>query len=183
MTVTCEDGDVSSELNYQVVGSTRPSEETWAQQPAGYRRYARTVCVGHGADRWEAVAEAVLDWQVKTRSGFAVEATTGPRRVQLGADYKLIAKIGPVTVCEPVRVVDVVDQPTRRGFAYGTLFGHPVSGEEAFIAHRSLDRRVWLTLRSLTRASRGAWGLAFPALLVAQRYYRHRYMAALRHRD
>ena len=173
---------MTAQLSYDVMGSTCPSEENWTQHPTGYRRYARTVCLGHDDD-WAALASAVLDWQVKMRSGFAVQALTGPHRVQMGADYQLVAKIGPVAVCEPVRVVDVVDQPTRCGFAYGTLVDHPVSGEEAFIAHRSLDGRAWLTLRSLTRASNGAWRYAFPALLIAQRYYRRRYVRALNRSD
>jgi uncharacterized protein (UPF0548 family) len=54
-----------------------------------------------------------------------------------------------------------------------------VSGEEAFIVHRAADDEVRLTLRSLTRASRGGWRWAFPVLLVAQRYYRRRYLRAL----
>jgi uncharacterized protein (UPF0548 family) len=79
-----------------------------------------------------------------------------------------------------VRVVAVVDWPTRCGFAYGTLDGHPVSGEEAFIVHRGGDGEVWLTLRSLTRPSRDGWRWVFPVLLVAQRYYRRRYRRALK---
>ncbi|MEH3078354.1 MAG: DUF1990 family protein [Quadrisphaera sp.] len=81
---------------------------------------------------------------------------------------------------EPVRVVAVVDTDDRRGFAYGTLRGHPVSGEEAFVVHRDPEGRVHLTLRSLTRpAPSGPWRLVFPALLVAQRVYRRRYQQAL----
>ncbi|MBU8820992.1 DUF1990 domain-containing protein, partial [Mycolicibacterium goodii] len=41
--------------------------------------------------------------------------------------------------------------PDRCGFAYGTLHGHPVCGEEAFIVHRDRAGTVFLTLRSLTR--------------------------------
>ena len=96
-----------------------------------------------------------------------------------GADYRLTARVGPVTVREPVRVVAVVDEPARCGFTYGTLAGHPVSGEEAFIVHRAPDGRVWFTLRSLTRPARGLWRVAFPALLVAQAGYRRRYLRAL----
>jgi uncharacterized protein (UPF0548 family) len=77
-------------------------------------------------------------------------------------------------------VVAVVDQPTRYGFAYGTLEGHPVSGEEAFVVHRHSNGEVRLTLRSLTRAPRGLWGYAIPALLVAQKIYRPRYQLALK---
>lgn len=173
---------VTRELSYDVVGSTRPEEVEWMPPPAGYRRYSRTVCIGHGSACWSAAAPAVLDWQIKIRSGFRVEPVGGDHRVRVGADYRLIARLGPVTVHEPVRVVAVVDEPARCGFAYGTLPGHPVSGEEAFIAHRSPDGRVWLTLRSLTRAAHGVWRYAFPVLLVAQHYYRGRYLRAFRDR-
>ena len=90
------------------------------------------------------------------------------------------ARLGPVTVSEPVEVVAVVVEPDRVGFAYGTLEGHPVSGEEAFVVDRDDQDRVWLTLRSLTRAApTGVWRVAFPATLVAQRVYRRRYQRSL----
>ena len=79
----------------------------------------------------------------------------------------------------PCRVMYVIDQPDRRGFAYGTLPGHPVSGEEAFVVSRDADGAVRLTLRSLTGPGGGEWGPLFPALLVAQRLYRRRYLRAL----
>ena len=79
-----------------------------------------------------------------------------------------------------MRVVAVVDETDRRGFAYGTRHGHPVSGEEAFIVHRSASNTVHFTLRSLTRpAPNGPWRPAFPILLLAQRVVRRRYLRAL----
>jgi uncharacterized protein (UPF0548 family) len=66
-------------------------------------------------------------------------------------------------VREPVQVVAVVDD-----------------GEEAFVVHRDGSGAVSLTLRSLTRpAPQGPWRVLFPALLVAQRYFRRRYLRAL----
>ena len=43
----------------------------------------------------------------------------------------MIVHLGPVRA--PCRVVYVVDEPDRRGFAYGTLPGHAESGEELFL--------------------------------------------------
>lgn len=167
--------------SYSPLGATRPAERRWTQTIPGFRRYERTVLVGQGTGQWVAAASAVLDWGVKTRSGFAVVPGEGADlRVREHRSYWLVASLGLLTVREPVRVVTVVEEPARCGFAYGTLDGHPVSGEEAFIVHRSPDGRVWLTLRSLTRPSRGGWRLVFPVLLVAQRWYRHRYLRALR---
>lgn len=88
--------------------------------------------------------------------------------------------MGAVVVREPVRVVAVVDKPDRCGFAYGTKLGHPVCGEEAFIVHRNAAGTVFLTLRSLTRpAPEGPWRPLFPVLLIAQRFFRRRYLQAL----
>lgn len=75
---------------------------------------------------------------------------------------------------------------TRSGFTVatatgeGSLVGHPVSGEEAFILDRTPDGVVWLTLRSLTQPPGGPWCLAYPFVLIAQRWYRRRYQRALR---
>ena len=148
--------------------------------PAGSRPYERTVPVGHGDAYWTWARAAVLSWGVKTRSGFAVEPDGGgDGGVRPGADYWLIARVGPFRIREPARVVAVVDRPDRCGFAYGTLEGHPVSGEEAFVLHRNGDGTVHLTLRSLTRPGSGRWRPAFPGVLVAQRWYRSRYRRAL----
>jgi len=166
-------------LSYDAVGGTRPADLEWTERPAGYRSFERTVRLGEGHGCWEDVSAALLTWGVKTRSGFAVEPVSAATGVSVPESMWLIAHLGPFRVREPVRVVAVVNRPGRRGFAYGTLDGHPVSGEEAFIAHLSSDGGVWLTLRSLTRPPPGAWRLAFPAVLVAQRWYRRRYVRAL----
>lgn len=139
------------------------------------------MLLGHGERRWHAACSAVLTWGVKTSSGFAVVPVDGGEvGVRPGAEYRLVARLGPVRIREPVRVVAVVDRPDRCGFAYGTLDGHPVSGEEAFVVHRTPDGSVWLTLRSLTRPGQGAWRPTFPLILVAQCWYRARYRRALR---
>ncbi len=166
-------------LTYGPAGVTAPVDEVWAA-PSRRRAYERTVRVGRGDEGWSQARSALLAWAVKTRSGFAVEPACGADRgVRAGADYWLVAAVGPLRIREPARVVAVVDRPDRCGFAYGTLEGHPVSGEEAFVLHRGDDGVVRLTLRSVTAPGSGRWRLAFPAVLVAQRWYRRRYARAL----
>ena len=166
-------------LTYGPAGVTVPGDEVWVA-PAGRRAYERTVRVGRGEVCWSRARAALLSWAVKTRSGFAVEPATGSDTgVRTGADYWLVAALGPLRIREPARVVAVVDRPHRCGFAYGTLDGHPVAGEEAFVLHRAADGVVRLTLRSVTAPGSGFWRPAFPAVLVAQRWYRRRYARAL----
>jgi uncharacterized protein (UPF0548 family) len=167
--------------NYAPVGATRPEDELWTSRPPGFGSYERSVRIGVGQAAWTSASSAVLAWGVKTRSGFAVEPGPGiGHRVEVGGDYWLIASLGPFSVREPVRVVAVVEDADRCGFAYGTLDGHPVSGEEAFIVQRARDGTVSLTLRSVTRAPAGRWRFAFPGVLIAQRWFRFRYLRALR---
>ncbi|MGW2899598.1 DUF1990 family protein [Streptomyces sp. NPDC001212] len=168
-------------LTYGPVGSTRPAQESWSAEHTGLRPFARTVVIGRGDECWQAAADAVLGWGVKRRSGFTVTGCDGAgEQVAVGAEYRITAGFGRFAVREPVRVVAVVNTPDRCGFAYGTLPGHPVRGEEAFVVHRSPDGTVALTIRSLTRAApHGPWRLLFPALLLAQQFFRRRYQRSL----
>lgn len=160
---------------YPDVGATMPADRAWSP-PDGYRAFETTIVLGQGDEHWAWASEQVLRWGIKTRSGFHVKPGG---RVVAGDEHRLVAHVGPLRITEPVIVVAVVDEPDRAGFAYGTLPGHPVSGEEAFVVHRDDDGTVHLTLRSLTRAGGGRWRIAFPAILVAQRVYSRRYLRAL----
>ncbi|WP_454792830.1 DUF1990 family protein [Mycolicibacterium lutetiense] len=167
----------SAELTYGGAGLTEPACENWTAGSPGFRRFEYTIVVGHGDDVWAFATAELMRWGIKRRSGFHV---TPESVASEGADYCITARWGPVVVREPVRVVAVVNGNDRCGFAYGTKRGHPVCGEEAFIVHRNATGTVLLTLRSLTRpAPDGPWRLLFPALLIAQRYFRHRYLQAL----
>ncbi|MEX3652443.1 DUF1990 domain-containing protein [Mycolicibacterium fortuitum] len=166
-----------AELTYTGASLTAPAHDTWAANPPNFRRFEHTVVVGHGDAVWIFATAEVMKWGIKRRSGFDVTPDSVAKE---GTDYCITARWGPVVVHEPVRVVAVVDKPDRRGFAYGTKLGHPVCGEEAFIVHRNAAGTVFLTLRSLTRpAPEGPWRPLFPALLIAQRFFRRRYLQAL----
>ena len=152
----------------------------------GFDGYEHTVLLGHGSSQWAFASTEVLRWGVKTRSGFSVESD-GPSTsgnglghpVAAGGRYWLVAHLGPFRIREPVQVLAVVDEPDRKGFAYGTLAGHPVRGAEAFLVERRTDGSVWLTIRSLTRPASGLWGALYPVALLAQRLYRRRYFRSL----
>ncbi|PYH01852.1 DUF1990 domain-containing protein [Arthrobacter stackebrandtii] len=152
---------------------TAPARSSWTWDREGW---SESVRLGAGEELWQRVRSDVLQWKVKTRSGFTVD-TPGP--VAEGQRLNVTAAFLGVRVLEPVEVVAVVDEADRAGFAYRTLPGHPVSGEEAFIVHRVGDE-VHLTIRSLTRAApQQPWRALFPVLKVVQRRVRRRYLRAL----
>lgn len=156
---------------------TSPELCEWPPSDPGYRRSEVSAVVGSGDATWERAARDVLRWRVKTASGFAVDST-GP--ASPGDRVIVTARLFGVTVVEPVEVVAMVEEPDRVGFAYRTLPGHPVSGEEAFIVHRH-GEEVRLTVRSLTRAApQQPWRVLYPLLRIVQRIARRRYLRSLR---
>lgn len=86
-------------------------------------------------------------------------------------------RVGPKHFKAPVRVIYLVDERDRRGFAYGTLPGHPEQGEIAFIVDRTDDGSVWLTIRSFSRPGSKLTWLGYPiarwvAAKTTEKYFR-----------
>ena len=158
---------------------TRISEEQWKPESGRYRTWQHRAYLGSGEAFWAQATEALLHWEVKTRSGFRISPQD---KVRSGARPQIIVPVGPVAIHEPVEVLEVVEGSDVVGFAFRTLPGHPVSGEEAFNLRR-LGAAVFLEIRSLTAASdRRGWRSVFWLLLGAQKLTRWRYLRALRQR-
>ncbi|UVI35933.1 DUF1990 family protein [Brevibacterium spongiae] len=174
---------------------THPRSPRWLERPDGYRHFESASFVGRGKDTFDRCAEELLHWQVKVRSGFDIEVGerggsgdrsrsgergVGPPRVEAGQEPTIRVRLGPFRLPEPSRVIDVFETRDRCGFTYATKPGHPVTGEESFILNRTEDDRVFLVLRSVSRAGAGIWLLAEPLVRLAQVIYRRRYSRALR---
>jgi len=180
-------------VTYGAVGATRGSTFT-VLPPEGVRRVNRSARIGHGEERWVFAREQILTWGVKRRSGFGVtllprdpagepldlsnDSATHPR-VRPGDTIVLSVGRGWLTAHEPVRVVYVINEPTLAGFAYGTLEGHPLRGEEAFMLEHRDDNSVWITVRSFSRPASTKWMLLSPVLRLLQHIVVGRYLRAL----
>lgn len=106
-------------------------------------------------------------------------AQDGLPYIQNGMSAVLRVPFGPFQVSAPVRVVYVVDESDRRGFAYGTLHGHPEDGEEAFLVELRADGTVWFVVRAFSRpASRLSW-FGYPVLRWAQSRITRKYLRSL----
>jgi uncharacterized protein (UPF0548 family) len=155
-------------LTYQEVGATA------GPMPGGYHHVRDSAVIGSGRARFDEAAGAVMRWGMLRGAGLRVTATTDIARV--GAE--VIVGMGPVKV--PCRVVYVVDEPDRRGFAYGTLPGHAETGEELFAVR--YDPATDLVYAEVAAFSRhGTWWsrLAGPVTSVLQRAVTRRYLRAL----
>lgn len=155
---------------------TSPELPDWPQHSGPHRQSEVSAVIGSTDALWERASSDVLRWKVKTSSGFRVSSSA---TVQVGDRIEVYAGALGIYVVEPVEVLEVIKTPDRVGFAYGTLPGHPITGEEAFIVERS-GNEVRLTIRSLTSPSpQQPWRALFPLLLVIQKMVRRRYLRSL----
>ena len=113
------------------------------------------------------------------RSSETVFAEDGSPYIANGMTAVLKLRSGFVTFSAPVRVVYVIDEQRRVGFAYGTLKGHPASGEEAFIVEHRDDGSVWLVLRGFMRPGSALFRIFSPVLNWQRGRYTKRYLRAL----
>jgi uncharacterized protein (UPF0548 family) len=109
----------------------------------------------------------------------AVYGASGQPVLAPGDTATLLIPFLFLRVAAPCRVIYVVDEPRRKGFAYGTLPGHPESGEEAFIVEQTEDGSVWLTIRAFSRPSGWQWWVLYTMLRFAQALFTRRYFRAL----
>ncbi|WP_111467088.1 DUF1990 family protein [Microbacterium suaedae] len=159
-----------TEFTYPNVGGTR------GDAPRGFRTIDRRARIGAGDDVFRRAVAETMRWGLQRRSGMRVHAAARPLR--LGDSAVLRIPFWPRDV--PCRVVYVVDEPHRAGFAYGTLPGHPERGEEAFIVERDEDGSVWLRVRAFSRPSGAIFWIGYPLLRLLQEIYTRRYLRALR---
>lgn len=161
-----------AELTYPEHGATR------GQLPDGYHHLSIAAEIGSGQAVFDLAASALLHWDMHRKAGLRVYAS-GPS-AEPGVVVAQVVGRGPVVQVSPCRVVYTVDEPSRRGFAYGTLPGHPESGEEAFAVELGPDGKVRLRLRSFSRPASLMMRAAGPVGAAIQRFFVVRYVHAMR---
>jgi uncharacterized protein (UPF0548 family) len=160
-------------FTYPEVGGTRE-----AALPAGYDSVERSVVVGSGTAAFERAAAAVFDWRAQRSVGLRVRAT-GPAS-EPGTVVVLTAGLPRLGYDIPCRVVWGRTEGDERGFAYGTLPGHPESGEECFLVRLTPEGDVVYEIRVFFRLASPLARLAGPVSLLLQRAATHLYVAAVR---
>lgn len=158
-----------AEVTYAEVGGTR-----WSDLPAGYRHDQSRLRLGHGEIAWTLAKDAIRQWKAHDHAGI----TLTPAGIEPEEGTTLLASrsLGPVAMVAPCRIVYVTDEPSRFGFAYGTLPGHPEKGEEAFHVFSNDQGTVWAEIVAFSRPDDLPARLAGPIgrriqVAVTRRYF------------
>ena len=103
--------------------------------PPGLKRRTWSTTLA-GASAFERGREAIRSWGVQRGAGLDVMVDTP---LAVGTNVAISAPLPLGFVELTCRVVAVIDEPDRFGFAYGTLPVHPEMGEESFVVSRADD--------------------------------------------
>jgi uncharacterized protein (UPF0548 family) len=160
-----------AELTYGEIGQTA------GLLPPGYHHLRRYAVIGSGAEVFAGAVKMLFSWQVHLRAGLRVSPSSA--MAEPGAVVVLGLGAGPIRTRAPCRVIYVVNEPDRQGFAYGTLPGHPECGEEAFIIGRHHNDTVTFAITAFSRPARPLAKAAGPVGRGIQRHITRRYLRAL----
>lgn len=143
----------------------------------GFETFNRTIRLPAGPDSFRAAGETILSWQMHRRAGLRVQADQ-PRATVGGTVLTGIGLAG-LYLAFPCRVDEVYQEPTRLGFSYLTLPGHPECGIERFLVELGPDGAVQASVTAVSRPANLLVSLAGPVGRAAQRRTADRYLAAL----
>lgn len=161
------------QLAYSPIGGTRSPS-----LPDGYRHGRLVARLGRGEEAWGRAKDAIRHWQAHSAATMTITPPDAP--IEAGVTVLASRAFGPVLAVLPCRIVYGTDEPRRFGFAYGTLPGHPIQGEEGFHVAREADGTVTAEIVSFSRPVEVAARLAGPAGRWVQKTVTARYMDGLR---
>jgi uncharacterized protein (UPF0548 family) len=160
-------------LTYDEVGQTRSPN-----LPAGYRHDRLSLLVGRHELAWERACDAIRTWRAHTNAGITITPVDAP--IAKGVTVMASRRFGPATLLAPCRIVYRTDEPSRFGFAYGTLVGHPEQGEEAFHVVRHDDGAVTAEIIAFSRPYDLSTRLAGPVAREIQKLVTRRYLQGIK---
>ena len=153
------------EFTYTQVGATN------ATPPAGYKVDHNRVQLGHGSETYKRAVDALKKWR-QFELGWV---TIVPRGVAVaaGATVAVKARAFGTWSLSAARVVYVIDESRRFGFAYGTLADHVECGEERFLIEWLADDSVWYDIFAFSKPRHPLVRLSSPlARLLQKRFAR-----------
>lgn len=160
-------------FSYAEVGASRAGTVA----PPGFVLDHGRALLGRGAETFAAAAAQLRAWRM-----FPAWTAIEPAGVSIEAGRAIAVLVHAFGVwfLNAARIVYVIDEPRRFGFAYGTLTDHAECGEERFLVEQLADDTVWYDLHAFSRPRYWAARLAYPLTRRLQRRFGRDSRAAMR---
>lgn len=143
----------------------------------GFRTDHYRAQLGAGAAVFAAAQAAVRRWEMFHFDWLHLCWPEAP--IVQGTTVGVLAQAYGVWFLNACRIVYVVDEPRRFGFAYGTLPGHAERGEERFMVEHRPDDSVWYEVLAVSRPQWWVWP-GYPLARRLQRAFGRETVRAMR---
>jgi uncharacterized protein (UPF0548 family) len=151
-------------FSYPEVGATR------LEAPAGYQVHRERFALGSGPGTFERAKQALREWRMFEMGWLELCWPDAP--VVSGSTVAVLARHLGLWSLHVARIVYVVDEPRKYGFAYGTLAEHAESGEEWFGVEQREDNSVWYEVLAFSREKHVLAKIGYPFTRSLQRKFR-----------
>jgi uncharacterized protein (UPF0548 family) len=150
-------------FTYPAVGATAGTP------PCGYVVDHTRIKLGTSQSVFIAAKDALKRWE-QFQLGW-VEPCWPDTAIESGQVVGVLARSCCLYSLNACRIVHVVDEPRKFGYAYGTLPGHVESGEERFAVEWQEDNAVWYDILAFSRPNHFLTRLAYPWMRRLQRRF------------
>jgi len=161
----------ASPFSYPDVGATRN------QPPAGWRINHMRKLIGTGRALHHKIVQALFSWELLTVGNLELFSTTPQVTPQAAVAIRSRHfGIWSVDFCRVIYVISEEPEQNgeilRTGFAYGTLPGHAVKGEEIFsVEFHPATEEVWYDIFSFSLPANSLIRFASPIARATQRRF------------
>lgn len=170
------------DFTYSPVGATRGLDSSRNPVRGDFNLDHEKAVVGRGHDTYQRAVDAVRRWAMFDSEW--IELCWPETRICAGSCVGVLARVARGWILGASRIVYVIEDSgdvERFGFAYGTLPGNVVRGEERFLVEwdRHTDT-VRFDIAALSRPNHVVAWLSYPVVRALQRRFRGEAIAAIR---
>jgi uncharacterized protein (UPF0548 family) len=159
-------------FSYEEIGHTRHGARTHRGYDVDHNRQQ----LGTGEARFAGARDAIRGWKMFPEPWTAIEPLAA---IEVDAMVGVLVHALGLWWMNAARIVYVIDEPRKFGFAYGTLPGHAERGEERFSVEWLADDTVWYDLYAFSRPRLWAARVGAPVTRALQRRFARDSKAAM----
>lgn len=154
----------NASFSYRELGATN------AVVPSKFVHDHNRIRLGGGAAVWKKAVNAIRTWQMFDLGW--TELFPPDAAITAGTNVAALVRHLGFYSLNGSRIVYTIDEPSRFGFAYGTLHEHAESGEERFLVEwNHADDSVFYDLLAFSRPAHPLARLGYPIARSLQRRF------------
>ena len=149
---------------------TPPNGTALSTKIDGYDNDYQRIMIGNGVHAFELAKQNIREWRMFPSHWTKILPELTPIRV--GETVAMYARFGGIWWRNSCRIIYVIEESTRFGFAYGTLPGHVECGEELFLVEMDAAGDVWYTIKAFSKPRFWMARIGYPIMRLLQAKFR-----------